>query len=135
MSRPSAAALSIVTPLTRRDTRTPADLTVAQAGIWTEVVESMPVGHFTPADDVLLRTFVQVTEQVRKSQVRISRSAISKGKLSPWFTAFEKATRMQAHLARSLRIAQSSRTDPATTARRLRNQPAAGADNPWAAKG
>src|ERR1700740_3796707 len=95
MSRPSQAALSTVPPLKTSPLPPPADLTPNQVQIWAEVVDSMPAKHFSPADTSLLRTFVQVTEQLRHAQAKIGQRAVigrgAKEKVSPWFAVLDNA--------------------------------------------
>jgi len=132
MARQSADALATVTALRPRGPmRAPTDLTTEQIMIWDEVIKSVPDGHFVQADEPLLRTFVQVTEQLRRAQQRIGKMAVRKGKVSAWFAVFERASRMQTSLARALRITANARVDPTKVAQRMRTQPAAGEAKPW----
>ena len=135
MSRPSQAALATVTPLKTSPLRAPADLTPNQVQIWAEVVDSMPAKHFSPADTSLLRTFVQVTEQLRHAQAKIGQRAVigrgAKSKLSPWFAVIDKSIRQQTMLARALRISLQSRIDPIPAGRRTREAQSIGDPRPW----
>jgi hypothetical protein len=129
MSRPSSAALAVV-QMPSRPREQPTDLPAAQAQVWDEIVGKMPPGHFTPADDALLLTFVQVTVRLREAERQIGKRMMVKGKMSPWLVAFEKLSRMQTALARALRIATNARVDPTKAGKLARGKPQ-GQPGPW----
>src|SRR5207244_12412944 len=127
MPKKSAAALSVI-PLPVPRLRPPADLTDAQAAIWREIVESLPAGAFRRVDSHLLRSFVECTVRVREAEQSLRLGVIHRGEVNPSFGIYERAVRLQMALARSLRIATSSRVDKVSAGANARRESSA---QPW----
>ncbi len=127
MPRKSAAALSVVALRVPR-LRPPDDLTEAQAAIWRTVVESLPAEHFRRVDSHLLRSFVEVTARLREAEQSLRLGVVHGDAINPSLGVYERAVRLQMALARSLRIATSSRVDKVSAGANARRDSSA---QPW----
>src|SRR5437879_1908651 len=127
MPKKSAAALSII-PLRVPRLRPPADLPEAQAAIWRTVVESLPAEHFRRVDSHLLRSFVEVTARLREAEQSLRLGVVHGDAIHPSLGVYERAVRLQMALARSLRIATSSRVDKVSAGANARRDSSA---QPW----
>jgi hypothetical protein len=128
MPKKSGAALSVV-PLRVPRLRPTADLTDAQRGVWLEIVNSLPAEHFRRVDAHLLRSFVECTVHLRAAETSLRLGVVHRGQVNPALIVYERIARLQVSLARSLRIATSSRVDKVSAganARHPRNGP-----EPW----
>lgn len=117
--RQSAASLTPL-PITGQSPRLtpPSCLTKAERALFIDLMDSVGERHFVRSDLPLLISYVQACS--------LAQSAAGKpAKLAEW----ERAVKLQAMLARSLRLTVQSRTDPKTVGRRM---PPVMHDKPWA---
>jgi phage terminase small subunit len=134
MSRQSAAALAIV-PTDGFRVEPTVDLDEGKAALWRSVVESLPPGHFHASDEPLLRRYVETVALVEQAQAQLAKKGAvnGRGKISPWLTVFQRASRQQISLAMALRLAPQARIDRRKAGAATR--PGDSSANPWAAKG
>jgi hypothetical protein len=94
----------------------PSYLNEAEHNLFAEIVDAVSPTHFAKSDTLLIVSLVQATLLSRQA-------AGDRDQVVTW----EKATRMQAMLAKRLRLTPQSRLDPKTVGRR---QPYPG-PRPW----
>ena len=112
MPRKSANALApVVTPLAPRRIKPPANsgLDEGERLLFSEIVDSLPAGHFTQSDSHLLCSYVQGLTLSRLCYDAVLDDPAQLG-------AWERTTRTLASLAGKLRLAPISRMHPRTVA-------------------
>ena len=116
MPRRSAASLSVVSLDAARAARLrpPSSLTKVEQSIFSELAANAP--HLRAADVMLLASLAQATNLSRRTARDPSKAAV-----------WERATRMQMALSRSLRLTPQSRVD----ARAAGRHKAPTGKNPW----
>src|SRR5262245_29157425 len=119
MPRKSAAALAVVrvdgkpVRLRPRD-GAPADV----AAVFKQIVATVAVDHFRPADGDLLEQLCQGIVLSRQAFDQLQREGpVVNGKASPWVVVLEKAHRSCVALSARLRLSPQQRVDPKTVGR------------------
>jgi len=129
MPRKSSAALSVL-PTTGTAPRIdpPRNLTPAAAKAFRALVASVDAGHFTPADVPLLAEYARAVELADQAAQGLQDGPVVDGRVSPWVTVQEKASRSLVALSARLRVCPQSRFDRLVAGRTARRGQATGID-------
>jgi P27 family predicted phage terminase small subunit len=111
MPRKSRAELSFV-PLDARTSRLrpPADLPDAERAVFLDIVGTCDAKHFRPSDLPLLTTYCSSTVVAAQAAEHLRNDGpVIAGRVSPWVTVREKATREMVALSMRLRLSPQAR--------------------------
>ncbi len=103
----------------------PPSLSDQAATLFKSIVSSVDKHHFAPSDRPLLIEYVRAVELLDKAAAELEGGAVVDGKVSPWLTVQEKATRSLVALSGRLRLAPQSRFDRLVAGKNARRQPGA----------
>jgi hypothetical protein len=116
MPRKSAAALSVVTPISEHRPPPPPDLTAAQADEWRAVVRRMPSGWFTRETHQLLAAYCRHVAAAQTLSAEIDRfqpawltDSVGSEHFGRLLALRERETRAMSSLATRMRLTQGSR--------------------------
>lgn len=87
--------------------------------VFEAMASAVSPGHFRPGDLPLLEAFCETVALGRQAAAALRREGVvdELGKPSPWLAVLDRCNRSLVPMAKSLRLAPSTRTDPKTVAR------------------